>query len=315
LAAAFLEIKVWAPSLCFFAFGALRKYGCPHFMDIEWLGIKLDGSAAQKAVEPFEDRPQPEPIDSRKAECPCCRGALKKIPGSKTKCPHCGEFIFVRTRPQDRSRVLVSAAGACHIAEDWDVLRDVREPDFRYLVTKAEVDSERERLRRKAVSMDPTDDEVKWALLEKMAAKDEAENKWGLARNGYMLMADFLVRRWKLADALTLYLHVCALDLNGPQNLDSLSQDLPPFDPATAFLAPAVVDHVRVIAKKLKLSMDDVRALFVRFSSAKGYPVTPRKSVEVLILALENKIDLNDQPHCDRQIRALLAAETPGLLC
>lgn len=29
--------------------------------------------------------------DKRKAECPSCHQALKKVPGAKTKCPHCGE--------------------------------------------------------------------------------------------------------------------------------------------------------------------------------------------------------------------------------
>lgn len=38
-----------------------------------------------------------EPKDERKAECPNCHKALSKIPGAKKKCPHCGDFMYVRT--------------------------------------------------------------------------------------------------------------------------------------------------------------------------------------------------------------------------
>jgi hypothetical protein len=58
-------------------------------------------------------------LDERKAECPYCQGALKKIPGSKTKCPLCGNFMFVRTRRQDRVRVVVTQEQAEKIDRDW----------------------------------------------------------------------------------------------------------------------------------------------------------------------------------------------------
>jgi len=49
---------------------------------------------------------QHEVKDERKAECPNCHKILSKIPGAKTKCPHCDEFMFVRTRPKDKDYVL-----------------------------------------------------------------------------------------------------------------------------------------------------------------------------------------------------------------
>ena len=60
-----------------------------------------------------------EPTDLRKPECPYCHLALKKIPGAKTKCPHCARSIFVRTRPEDFSRVLVTRAEAERIDTDY----------------------------------------------------------------------------------------------------------------------------------------------------------------------------------------------------
>jgi predicted RNA-binding Zn-ribbon protein involved in translation (DUF1610 family) len=57
--------------------------------------------------------------DQRKAECPACHHVLEKIPGSKTKCPHCGNFMYVRTRPHDRTRNIVTKTEADRIAADW----------------------------------------------------------------------------------------------------------------------------------------------------------------------------------------------------
>jgi len=46
--------------------------------------------------------------DLRKAECPYCGRSLPKVPAKKTKCAHCGEDMYVRTRPQDGARVIAT---------------------------------------------------------------------------------------------------------------------------------------------------------------------------------------------------------------
>jgi predicted RNA-binding Zn-ribbon protein involved in translation (DUF1610 family) len=57
--------------------------------------------------------PRP-PIDARTPECPYCKGELKKIPGAKTKCPHCGQFMYVRTSPNEERYVHVNRGD-----DDW----------------------------------------------------------------------------------------------------------------------------------------------------------------------------------------------------
>ena len=47
-----------------------------------------------------------------KNSCPYCGGGLEKRPTRKTKCPNCGEFIYVKTRPIDRQQVLVTLKDA-----------------------------------------------------------------------------------------------------------------------------------------------------------------------------------------------------------
>jgi hypothetical protein len=66
-------------------------------------------------------------LDQRKAECPSFHQTLKKIPGSKTKCPHCGKFMYIRTRPRDQVRVVVNQAGVDKIEADWASYFEERE--------------------------------------------------------------------------------------------------------------------------------------------------------------------------------------------
>ncbi len=53
------------------------------------------------------------------AVCPSCGACLEKRPKRKTRCPHCGEFIFSRKRPIDEKIVLLNAAQAEVIERDW----------------------------------------------------------------------------------------------------------------------------------------------------------------------------------------------------
>lgn len=60
-------------------------------------------------------------IGETSAICPHCRALLQKMPGRKTMCPSCQQPILVRTRPQDRQRVLVTPSQAGDLSEDWGV--------------------------------------------------------------------------------------------------------------------------------------------------------------------------------------------------
>jgi hypothetical protein len=215
----------------------------------------------EKRTDPFGEKPRRERADLRKAECPYCLQALNKIPGAKTKCPHCACFMFVRTRPEDLSRVVVTSAEATRIETDYQILTGAREPDFRYITTESEVIAERERLKESFAAKDgtgPSDDDVKWSLLNQKAIK---------YAHIYLTMAEFLARRWRLREALELYLYVCILDLNGAQNMGGFKNDpellrqLPVFDPNRSGLAPVVLDQITRIARKLQLGTEELRVV------------------------------------------------------
>jgi DNA-directed RNA polymerase subunit RPC12/RpoP len=140
----------------------------------------------EKPADPFGEKSHREPTDLRKAECPYCHKALKKIPVAKTKCPHCANFMFVRTRPEDTARVVVTSTEASRIESDYRILSGAREPDFRNIATESEVRAERERLRDSFVSkgyVEPSDVDVKWGLLNRKAIEHADDGNFGLSRS------------------------------------------------------------------------------------------------------------------------------------
>jgi len=156
----------------------------------------------------------------------------------------------------------------------------------------------------------PSNDDVKWSLLNKRALQHATEGNLGLCRNCYLAMAEFLQRRDKLKQALTLYLLVCAYDLNGAENRGGWSGELlkefPLFDLKMSSLAPAVIDEVQDIMEAIPLTLDEVSVIFTDTTARTNFPLPTERSWSVLALALEGKIDLNEQPECFKRIRRLI---------
>jgi len=72
---------------------------------------RLFGKPKQK----YETLGNTEPV------CPYCTKPLEKMPGRKTKCPFCANFIYVRTRRADKRRVIVTQQDAAKIEEQWKI--------------------------------------------------------------------------------------------------------------------------------------------------------------------------------------------------
>ncbi|MGA3373586.1 MAG: SAP domain-containing protein [Terracidiphilus sp.] len=108
----------------------------------------------------------------------------------------------------------------------------------------------------------PSNDDVKWSLLNRRAIQHAAEGNLGLARNVYLAMADFLKRREKPRQALPLYLLVCAYDLNGAINRGGISGELlkrfPLFDSEFSTLAPSVIQEIQSITEDESMKLDEV---------------------------------------------------------
>lgn len=231
--------------------------------------------------------------DLRLAECPSCKEKLQKIPGRKTKCPNCKKFMFVRTRPKDNARIVVTKEQADIIDEEWAIVSGAHD-DF--ISDKEEFEQEREIL-RKRFGREPPINDIKWGILNKNLLKFSQNMDWGLYRNTRFNMGEILRKELKLQDALITYLEVCYLDLNGPNNngcLDDpeLLEEFPPFDPNnSAFLAPGVIDRIKRIIKKLNLSNGELKEFFVKHSNriydALKLPLSPEECWEKINKSLK----------------------------
>lgn len=211
------------------------------------------------------------PIDARVAECPSCQGILRKIPGAKTKCPHCGEFMYVRTEPHSRKRVVVNFEGAERI--DDEIARLNGTYDQR-LAEKKRTDETRERLKEKFHGQEPSSEDVKWSLLNQDGIKYAREANWYSYMLNLSQKASEWERRGKKQMAITAYLQTAFIACNGPEDFGSFKesgmsvQDLKnmgivPFNPkkATGNIS-WIIDELNSIVISEELGLDTAESMF-----------------------------------------------------
>lgn len=137
-------------------------------------------------------------LDERKAECPSCHKPLQNTPTKKTKCPHCGEYMFVRARPKDNARVVVTKKDADKIDKEW--LKQSAASALRsYIVTlfskesefEKTFDSEKERLIKQFGST-PSEQDVLWGLANKLLGEKMKAGDWGSLQGLYFNIALYL---------------------------------------------------------------------------------------------------------------------------
>lgn len=204
----------------------------------------------------FEDIGNIEPI------CPNCGKALQSKPSRKKECPECGKFMFVRTRPSDNKKVLVTEAQAKVIEEQWSIANGTHET---YLKEKNAFEDEKASQTKRFGCM-PSDNDVKWALLNRQLTEHALNGNWGFYRNTKLQMAELLRKEKKLNSAVYFYLDVFYLDLNGPNNIGETSPELlkkfPPFRPNEAMIAPGIIKRILSVIKQLGLDTEETENLF-----------------------------------------------------
>lgn len=204
-----------------------------------------------------------EDIGNTEPVCPQCGWSLDKMPSRKMKCPSCSGFIYVRTRPSDGRKVLVTMAQAELIKEQWSVENGTHDI---YLKKKLLFEEEKATIAAR-FGCKPSDNDVKWSLFNKQIIENARRGDWGLYRNTKLNMAELLRMEGRLKDALNLYLEICYIDLNGPRNTGGYSnldilRKYPLFSPEQAFLAPGVLVRIISLKKKLKLDLSKTKEYF-----------------------------------------------------
>jgi len=212
--------------------------------------------------------------------CPYCNDHLDKKPAQKKQCPHCGKYIYVRTRPQDNTKVLVTDEQVEVIEEQWSIVNGTHDE---YLASKQKTEAVRSQL-AKQFGAAPSENDVKWSLLNEEAMEHCLNGDWGLYRNTRFEMAEILRKESKFKQALFYYCWVCYLDLNGPRNTGgvkdpALRSNHPPFSLREAFLAPGIIKRMVGLIKKLHIGNDEVLTVFNEAAEhdykGSGLPVKP----------------------------------------
>ncbi len=211
-----------------------------------------------------------EPVGNVDAVCPHCNQTLEKKPGRKKKCPYCSQFMYVRTRPSDRQQVLVTEAQAEQIKEQWSIVNGTHDT---YLAEKRRFAEEKVKL-AKRFGREPSDNDVRWGLLNQELIEHARQQNWGLFRNAKFEMTEILRKEDRSPDALGFYLEICYLDLNGPNNTGGttdreLLREYPPWNPKdpTADLAPGILDRAARIIQKANLTPVAIEEIYNKRAS------------------------------------------------
>ena len=235
-----------------------------------------------------------KPTDARVAACPSCGSVLAKIPGAKTKCPHCGMYMFIRTDPSTNSRVVVTAERAEEIDDEWAKINGTweerEEEKRRFAATK-------EQLTKRFNGKIPSDNDIKWSLLIEDSVKHSSMQNWGLYRNVIFQMGEILRKEDKHSAAIEKYLLVCYIDTCGPNNISapigqrSNSWGEIPFSERQAFLAPGVLERIQKSAKRINTDLEDLKEVLseigVTYKGAIPFTLSTEESWKKIIEELK----------------------------
>lgn len=180
------------------------------------------------------------------AECPHCNTPLGKFPGRKKKCPSCSESIYVRTRPSDRQKVLVTEAEATEIEEQYDAISgiDTRGVEYRFTHEDAALFVSRKKALQAASVSEVQNWQVCVAILEEDSVTHKKNNDWGLFRNARLDTAMLFHKAGNPDKALPYYCQTCFVDINGGSNCGGLTDFCKPFDPSNAMVATGVYELI-----------------------------------------------------------------------
>lgn len=189
--------------------------------------------------------------------------------------------MYVRTRPEDNARVLVTKEQTDQIEEEWAIATGRHDAYIAEKALRAKIRSQQ----RETFKKEPPESDVEWAYLNECRLQAGLENNWGLYRNFTFKMGEQLSRERRFKGALQHYLDVCYLDLNGPQNLGTRDPQwlriCPPFEPKTGFLAPGVISLIEDIMVKIDWDKEDVKRHFLEHNTRIGAglkcPLAPEK--------------------------------------
>jgi hypothetical protein len=154
----------------------------------------LEVAFVQQDAEPYVYEPAD---DQREAFCPNCSSGLTKVPGAKTKCPHCSRYIFVRTTP-DRRRILVGEDDLESVDDEIAKANGTWDERLRLKVQRARVESD---LTEKW-GHSPSPGDLEWAILGDESMYWMSKGELSMLHTIYGNQVRFLFKENRYANAL-----------------------------------------------------------------------------------------------------------------
>lgn len=240
-------------------------------------------------------------------KCPYCKKVLEKIPTRKSKCPFCSNYIYSRTRPLDRQKVLVTEDQRDEIENQWSQYYETKEKAE--LMENPEFVSAKRDL-TKQFGKEPEINDVKWRIFNQKIIEYASKKQWGLYRNNKVEMASLLQKENKFEQELNILFEVCYLDINGCKNLSGgFSKEkmdecgIKEFDSGSAYsIAPGVISPIEDLIIELNLSEKQTKEMFCstnkRMKPSKNMPISEEKAWEKLLKEInirkENRHKINE---------------------
>lgn len=201
--------------------------------------------------------------DLREAVCPYCKFALSKVPGRKTKCPSCGNFMYVRTSPKN-IRAVLTEKEVEKVEEEWSIFNGNHD---HYLSEKKRIDDRRAELKTSREGVEPSGYDVRWSLLNEDSISSASRGDWLSYRCFRYQMADLLKKEGKLTQALSLYFEAYYLDLNGAADTSRYPEymEVKSFSAKDGFSSSEFVLKISKIINKLDLQQEELKEIYDKF--------------------------------------------------
>lgn len=251
---------------------------------------------------PVVEKAKPEPIDlpqekspveltmylQEEAKCPYCHKPLSKAPSRKSKCPNCKEAFYVRTRPSDRKKVIVTEEGVKDIEAAWEQYH--AEQEAKDLENMPDDISNYEKSCRLAkIALSRKENDKAWGYYNRAIGEAVQAGKFRKYRWIRYEMAEQLIREGRHKYALdflceVIYLDICGITdslyiwkINDPW-LDSGEKGL---------LIPRVVKYTRDLIKETEMSKNEFQQIALTaceniYRGFKG-PLPPNDAMPVLL--------------------------------
>jgi hypothetical protein len=210
-------------------------------------------------------------------KCPYCKNKLDKIPTRKFKCIFCGEYIYIRTRPFDRKKVLVTEVQIEEIEKQWNIYTDEKKIEERnidlmkrpkYIYAKKELTSK--------FGKEPDMIDVIWEVYNIESTEFISKKQWSNLEQKSFRMGYLLHKYKDLENAFNFYLEGYYLAINLEEDYKDIN-----------------IIPIMDLITKLKLSIEQVKDRFysrnIRIKEITNMPLSEEKVWEYLIYEIEKK--------------------------